>query len=242
MKKIIYTSCMVLCASALTACGADNNDPADNAASEYNQVTYGPGGTDEDGRMNDLNRMDENFPFDNKTPYYPYDRFTDEDDRYDDNNDGPYPYGGEEREEERDPEQEGPDDEDEGQQATGDIHEQVVELTNEAREEQGLEPLELNEEVSEVAQEKSEDMAENDYFSHTSPTYGSPFDMLQEFDVDYNTAAENIAAGQRTPEEVVDGWLNSSGHRKNIMNENMTEIGIGYEENGHHWTQMFIGN
>ncbi len=241
MRKIIYTSCMILCASALTACGANNDDPADNAASEYNQVTYGPGAEGEDRRMNDLNRFDENFPFDNKTPFYPYDRNTEEN-RQQYNNDGPYPHGGEEREGDQKREQQERSGDQEQQQVTGDIHEQVVQLTNEAREEQGLEPLELSEEVSEVAQEKSEDMAENDYFSHTSPTYGSPFDMLQEFNVDYNTAAENIAAGQQTPEEVVDGWLNSSGHRKNIMNENMTEIGVGYEENGHHWTQMFIGN
>ncbi|MFG6147077.1 CAP domain-containing protein [Halobacillus sp. B23F22_1] len=236
MKKIIYTSCMALCVTTLAACGANNNDPADNAASDFNQVTHSPGAQDEDGRMNDLNRLDENFPFDNKTPFYPYDRNME--DRAQDN-DGPYPNGGEDIE--RGGEGEDNEGQDDGQEVTGDIHEQVVQLTNEAREEQGLEPLELSEEVSEVAQEKSEDMAENDYFSHTSPNYGSPFDMLQEYDVDFNTAAENIAAGQQSPEEVVDGWLNSSSHRKNIMNANMTDIGVGYEENGNYWTQMFVG-
>ena len=84
-------------------------------------------------------------------------------------------------------------------------------------------------------------MQKNGYFSHTSPTYGSPFDMMRDFGVSYRTAGENIAQGQRTPQEVVNAWMNSAGHRKNILNGNFTHIGVGYEASGNHWTQMFIG-
>ncbi|KGP74412.1 CAP domain-containing protein [Pontibacillus yanchengensis] len=117
----------------------------------------------------------------------------------------------------------------------------VVELTNEERTAQGLEPLKIDKQLSDVAEKKSEDMAQNNYFSHNSPTYGSPFDMMNQFGVDYRTAGENIAKGQRTPQEVVDAWMNSEGHRKNIMNENFTHIGVGFVEDGNHWTQQFIG-
>jgi uncharacterized YkwD family protein len=92
-----------------------------------------------------------------------------------------------------------------------------------------------------VAQKKSVDMAQNNYFSHTSPTYGSPFDMMRDFGVTYRTAGENIAQGQRTPQEVVNAWMNSAGHRQNILSTNFTHIGVGYEKSGNHWTQMFIG-
>lgn len=117
---------------------------------------------------------------------------------------------------------------------------EVIALTNKYREENGLPALKADLELTKVAQIKSDDMATNDYFSHTSPTYGSPFDMLQEFGVDYTAAAENIAAGQQSPDEVVAGWINSPGHRKNILNEKVTHIGVGYVTNGNYWTQLFI--
>lgn len=117
----------------------------------------------------------------------------------------------------------------------------VVELTNVERQKQGLKPLVLDEALSKVAREKSLDMQRNKYFSHTSPTYGSPFDMMKKFGISFRTAGENIAMGQRTPEEVVNAWMNSSGHRQNILNPNFTHIGVGYVENGNYWTQMFIG-
>jgi|GEM_PF-732061 len=119
---------------------------------------------------------------------------------------------------------------------------EVVELTNTEREKQGLSPLKANTELSHVAREKSNDMANNNYFDHNSPQYGSPFDMMKEFGVTYRTAGENIARGQQTPEEVVDGWMNSEGHRANILNGDFTEIGVGFVEKGNHWTQQFIGN
>lgn len=121
------------------------------------------------------------------------------------------------------------------------FEQEVVDLTNQEREKQGLAPLELDPELSKVAREKSKDMQSNNYFDHNSPNYGSPFDMMQSFGIDYNTAGENIAQGQQTPEEVVNAWMNSQGHRENIMNSDFTHIGIGYVEQGNYWTQMFIG-
>ncbi len=121
-----------------------------------------------------------------------------------------------------------------------DFEAQVVELTNAERRKNGLSDLQADTQLSSVARKKSTDMQQNNYFSHTSPTYGSPFDMMRDQGVSYTAAAENIAQGQRTPQEVVQAWMNSEGHRKNIMNGNFTHIGVGYEQNGHHWTQMFI--
>ncbi|WP_431805021.1 CAP domain-containing protein [Halobacillus andaensis] len=120
------------------------------------------------------------------------------------------------------------------------FEQQVVDLTNEERAKQGLEPLELDVELSGVAKDKSLDMQQNNYFSHDSPTHGSPFDMMNEYGIDYTTAGENIARGQTSPEEVVQGWMNSEGHRENIMNESFTHIGVGHAEDGNYWTQMFI--
>jgi len=118
---------------------------------------------------------------------------------------------------------------------------QVIDLTNEERRKAGLPALKADAELSKVAQRKSEDMQQNNYFSHTSPTYGSPFDMMRDFGISFKTAGENIAKGQRTPQEVVNAWMNSPGHRKNILSQQFTHIGVGFEQNGYHWTQMFIG-
>jgi len=117
----------------------------------------------------------------------------------------------------------------------------VIELTNAERRKNGLSDLKADSALSNVAREKSKDMKAKNYFSHTSPTYGSPFDMMRDFGITYNTAGENIAMGQRSPEEVVQAWMNSEGHRKNILNGNFTHIGVGYVEDGNYWTQMFIG-
>ncbi len=125
--------------------------------------------------------------------------------------------------------------------SVSDYEREVADLVNEIRAEYGLNPLTLNSELSAVARTKSEDMRDNHYFSHTSPTYGSPFDMMKSFGISYRTAGENIAMGQRTPEEVVNAWMNSEGHRANILNASFTEIGVGYAANGNYWTQMFIG-
>lgn len=118
---------------------------------------------------------------------------------------------------------------------------QVVELTNQERAKHGLQPLEIDYELSRVAREKSRDMAINNYFDHNSPVYGSPFDMMRSYGINYRTAGENIAKGQRTPQEVVNAWMNSPGHRANILSADYTHIGVGYVEQGNHWTQQFIG-
>lgn len=118
---------------------------------------------------------------------------------------------------------------------------QVIDLTNQERAKGGLPALKGDGQLSSVALKKSQDMQANNYFSHTSPTYGSPFDMMRDFGVSYKTAGENIAQGQRTPQEVVQAWMNSEGHRKNIISRDFTHIGVGHEPKGNHWTQMFIG-
>ncbi|CAG5079508.1 Spore coat assembly protein SafA with CBM 50 [Thermobacillus xylanilyticus] len=123
------------------------------------------------------------------------------------------------------------------------IEAQVVELVNQQRAKNGLKPLKLNWELSRVARYKSEDMRDRRYFSHNSPTYGSPFDMMKAFGIRYSAAAENIAAGQKTAQAVMNSWMNSPGHRSNILSASYTEIGVGYASGGsygHYWTQMFI--
>ena len=92
-----------------------------------------------------------------------------------------------------------------------------------------------------MARYKSQDMADNRYFSHTSPTYGTPFEMIRAFGLSYRTAGENIAYGQATPQAVVTAWMNSSGHRANILSSSYTQIGVGYAAKGRYWTQMFLG-
>ena len=118
---------------------------------------------------------------------------------------------------------------------------EVVRLVNVYRSNAGLKPLSADAELSYIARLKSQDMCDKKYFSHTSPTYGSPFQMMKDFGVKYRSAGENIAMGQRTPSEVVTAWMNSPGHRANILNSSFTRIGIGYVSAGNYWTQMFIG-
>lgn len=118
---------------------------------------------------------------------------------------------------------------------------EVIRLVNQHRAQNGLKPLTANWELSRIARYKSEDMASRGYFSHTSPTYGTPFQMIRSFGLSYRSAGENIAYGQRTPAAVVEAWMNSSGHRANILSASYTQIGVGYCASGHYWTQMFIG-
>ena len=117
---------------------------------------------------------------------------------------------------------------------------EVVRLVNEIRAENGLQALTYDWELSRVARYKSQDMKDNKYFSHTSPTYGSPFQMIKNFGITYRSAGENIAKGYATPQAVVNGWMNSSGHRANILNASFNRIGVGYVASGNYWTQMFI--
>lgn len=118
---------------------------------------------------------------------------------------------------------------------------EVVELTNKERAKQGLKALSVDSKLSKSARAKSQDMKDKNYFSHTSPTYGSPFDQMKKFGITYKSAGENIAQGQRSPQEVVTAWMNSEGHRANILNKSYTHIGVGYVKSGNYWTQQFIG-
>ncbi|MGG1573873.1 LysM peptidoglycan-binding domain-containing protein [Fictibacillus sp. NRS-1165] len=115
---------------------------------------------------------------------------------------------------------------------------EVASLVNQERNKQGLSPLTLNTKLSNVAKIKATDMVEHNYFSHTSPTYSSPFDMMRTFGISYSAAGENIAEGQRSPQQVMQDWMNSPGHRQNILSSNYSQIGVGYYEGA--WVQMFI--
>ncbi|MCF2648255.1 CAP domain-containing protein [Niallia circulans] len=116
----------------------------------------------------------------------------------------------------------------------------VIDLTNAERKKQGLPALQAYPELNNVADMKAKDMNDKGYFSHTSPTYGSPFDMMRDFGITYQSAGENIAQGQPSPEEVVKAWMNSEGHRANILNDKYTHIGVGFDEGGYEWVQMFV--
>lgn len=120
---------------------------------------------------------------------------------------------------------------------------QVFEIVNRERANRGLPLLKLNAELSRVARFKSQDMIDKNYFSHQSPTYGSPFQMMQKFGLRFSAAGENIAYGQRTAQEVMSTWMNSAGHKANILSQAYTNIGIGVAKaaNGTlYWTQMFM--
>lgn len=122
------------------------------------------------------------------------------------------------------------------------IANEMLKLVNAERAKVKVPPLKLNLEVTKVAQIKAQDMYDNDYFAHKSPTYGSAFEMLKYFGVDFDNAAENLATGQSSAQEVVLDWMNSPGHRSNILDSYGTEIGIGVVqgERGRFWVQMFI--
>lgn len=116
-------------------------------------------------------------------------------------------------------------------------------LINEQRVAAGLPALIIDDEVQNVARIKAEDMVNSGYFSHTSPTYGSPFDMLKSFKISYRTAGENIA-GNSTNSGAVNAWMNSEGHKANILNNSYNYTGIAVVNSskyGKIYVQMFIG-
>lgn len=123
---------------------------------------------------------------------------------------------------------------------------EVARLVNVERARSGLPALKMNWQVSRVARYKSADMAlppPQGYFAHNSPRYGTPFKMMESFGIRFSAAGENIAYGQRTPADVMRDWMNSPGHRNNIMSRSFTEIGVGLAKNKNgvcYWTQMFI--
>ena len=120
---------------------------------------------------------------------------------------------------------------------------EVFNLINQQRANNGLSSLKIDNEVQRVARIKAKDMVDNGYFSHTSPTYGSPFDMLKSFKVSYKTAGENIA-GNSSNSGAVTGWMNSAGHKANILNSSFNYTGIGVVEGSQYgkiYVQIFVG-
>ena len=120
---------------------------------------------------------------------------------------------------------------------------EVFDLINKQRTNNGLAALKNDSEVQRVARIKAQDMVDNNYFSHTSPTYGSPFDMLKSFKISYKTAGENIA-GNSSNSSAVTAWMNSSGHKANILNSNFNYTGIGVVSSpkyGKMYVQLFTG-
>lgn len=120
----------------------------------------------------------------------------------------------------------------------------VLELTNEIRAKHGLRPLRMSAKLSEAATWMAEDMASYDYFDHTDRLNRKLGNRLQDFGYAYSLAGENIATGSLSPEKVVEGWMNSPGHRANILRAEFAEIGIGYSGNGRgyfrdYWVQNF---
>ncbi len=133
--------------------------------------------------------------------------------------------------------------ESEGRQAETTQAAEILKLVNQERSKAGVPALTLSTKLTDIANTKAKDMADKNYFSHTSPTYGSPFDMLKQFGVSYTYAGENIAAGQKTAAEVMNSWMNSSGHKANILNKNYTQLGVGFYRGGEYgteWVQLFI--
>ena len=120
---------------------------------------------------------------------------------------------------------------------------EVFDLINKQRTNNGLQPLKEDAEVQKVARIKAQDMVSNNYFAHESPTYGTPFQMLNQFNISYKTAGENIAANSSNSSAVT-AWMNSSGHKANILNSNFNYTGIGVVSSnkyGKIYVQMFIG-
>lgn len=124
----------------------------------------------------------------------------------------------------------------------------VIELTNQERRKVGLQALKFEMRLTTAAKRHSQDMALQDYFSHKQPNGGTPGDRITATGYQWSSYAENIAAGMSTPEAVVAGWMNSPGHRANILKPELKEIGIGYyflaDDTGkvnyhHYWTQVF---
>lgn len=115
-------------------------------------------------------------------------------------------------------------------------------LINAERTAIGLAALKIDEEVQNVARTKAQDMVDKNYFSHTSPTYGSPFDMMKDFGITYKAAGENIA-GNSSNSGAVNAWMNSAGHKANILNSNYNYTGLAVVSSpkyGKIYVQMFI--
>ena len=121
---------------------------------------------------------------------------------------------------------------------------EVLKLTNQKRLSQGLEPLSTTKKLQKAADIRAAETAS--YFSHTRPDGTTCFSVLTEQDISYWSAAENIAAGQSSVEQVINSWWNSPGHKQNMLNASLTHLGVGYCKNTndyfrHYWVQLFVG-
>lgn len=117
---------------------------------------------------------------------------------------------------------------------------QVVELVNKERAKAGLNALTLDTEIASAALIRAKETEKS--FSHTRPDGRAFHTVLTDNGIKFNGAGENIAWGQRSPEEVMNGWMNSDGHRANILNPKFTKIGVGHYQNSagrNYWTQLF---
>lgn len=129
-----------------------------------------------------------------------------------------------------------------------DFEERVLELTNQYRIDNGLSPLTLNVLLDQAANNHSQNMAEQDFYDHTDLGGNGVGNRVSQIGYQFSWVGENIAAGYLTPEDVVQGWIDSPGHRANLLNPNFEEIGVGYyylendpgnETWRHYWTQVF---
>ncbi len=121
---------------------------------------------------------------------------------------------------------------------------EVIEIVNKHRISNGLRPLSRSAGLTEVAKFRAEDMADNNYFSHISPYYGEMTDLYDKFDITWSYCGENIACGQRNPQDVTESWMNSSGHRENILDTDYKYIGVGVARNSngtYYWVLEFTG-
>jgi len=120
---------------------------------------------------------------------------------------------------------------------------QIIAMVNRERAKAGLRPLAPDDRLSKIARLKSGDMLVHNYCGHESPVYGGPFDMLADFGINYRRAGENVAKGYGTPEAVMTGWMESPGHRNNILGPDYEKIGVGVAKDSFgtvFWTQLFI--
>ena len=120
---------------------------------------------------------------------------------------------------------------------------EVFDLINQQRVNKGLKALKIDKNLQEVARIKAKDMVDNNYFSHNSPIYGTPFEMMKSFKIDYKSAGENIA-GNSSNSAAVTAWMNSEGHRKNILTADFNYTGVAVvngSKYGKIYVQMFIG-
>ena len=228
-----------------------NGDKDDNDNIEDNNQNNGNNqdNNNQGGNMEDNNQGNNNQDKDDNNPGNDNNQDQDKDDNNQDNNnnqDQDKDDNNQDNNNNQDQDDNNQNDDNNSSNINGFSKEQVevLNLVNKERKANGLKPLTLNKELSNVANIKSRDMIEKGYFDHTSPTYGSPFDMMKKFNISYNTAGENIAMGQKTPSEVMNSWMNSSGHRANILNSTYTELGVGIQKDSNgtiYWTQMFIG-